>query len=137
MEAKFLNIESSSNILDIIDNEKLLDLHKDRLELFLFAAAIGGLTPTPLNSLKSIVRPERVKSSVIGFPYLTAISVSNMKGNDLNNLVNSEKIFKFADQCANTGFKVIEDIAQNQRDVQGYIGDLLDSKYDELQAIED
>lgn len=132
MEAKFLNIEASSNILEVIDNEKILDLHKDRLELFLFATAIGGLTPTPVTSVKSIVRPERVKNSVIGFPYITAISVSNMKNDDLNGLVNSDKIFKYADQCANTGFMVIEDIIKNQRDVQGYIGDLLDSKYEEL-----
>ncbi len=132
MDAKFLSVEKGNNILEIVDKHKFLGLQKNRLELHLFAAAISKFTPTTIKSKIGIVRDEQVKNNTTALPYITAIHLSNVEGNDINKLLDSDLCFSFLDECANTGYHIIESIISSERDYQGYIGDRIDKIYDSL-----
>jgi len=107
----FLHYDKKKNIKEKVDQADYLGMSQvSRLELFLLAMAIGKKSPTEVQNKDSLVRGEYVHKDLDALPFIISLSIgSNQKEEDIDDLLNDENLFSYAEQCANTGFQVIED----------------------------
>ena len=109
-------------IVNKIDEIKYLNLHngggKDvstsRIDLFLFAMALGMDTiPTEVKHQESFIREEYIKTKHDAFFYSAFIYRMKDKSN-LDCIVNKDKVYKLAQEYANTGFDVIDNMMNSK-----------------------
>jgi hypothetical protein len=140
-----LSIDKRINdaVVPEIDKTKLLGLDKsnvDRIELFLFAMAIGvkqGLR-TPLLASHGFILESSILSNDIAMSEIYSVMVNEMrKRNEEEKIGDKDEAFLVAQEYANTGFQVISEWLSNlkKKDSEAIMWDLLeemDTKYTEL-----
>lgn len=140
-----LSIDKRINdaVVPEIDKTKLLGLDKsnvDRIELFLFAMAIGvkqGLR-TPLLASHGFILESSILSNDIAMSEIYSVMVNEMrKRNEEEKIGDKDEAFLVAQEYANTGFQVISEWLSNlkKKDSEAIMWDLLeemDTKYSEL-----
>lgn len=107
-------------LIDIIDSKKYLDLDKStttRMELFLFAMALGidTKTPTTLSSLSQggLALEQAIKNQDKSLMH--AYYISNLPtGESIDSAADKEKVYSTAQEYANTGFQVLEQYIQTK-----------------------
>lgn len=139
-----LSIDKRINdaIIPEIDKTKLLGLDKsnvDRIELFLFAMAIGvkqGLR-TPLLASHGFILESSILSNDIAMSEIYSVMVREMrKRNEEEKIGDKDEAFLVAQEYANTGFQVISEWLSNlkKKDSEAIMWDLLeemDTKYED------
>jgi hypothetical protein len=99
---KLLEEMNSSNLL----NSK----NASRKELFLYAMSLGTDAPTKINGKRDgLFLTKDLNTSDEALIYTNYIN--NEK--DINELANKEKVYGYAERCANTGFSIIENYLEN------------------------
>lgn len=103
-----------------IDEKKFLGLDNnmtDRIQLFLFAMALGINTgcPTKLDNSDSFVLDQSIKMHHRALMYALYIGEIQDK-NNLEECVDVESVYDLAQRYANTGFLIIEDYMNTKQD---------------------
>lgn len=113
-DTDFLRIDSKlrETTLKNIDNSNFLNFRKlERLDLFLFAAALGINSPTDLPKYEPLVRGELVRQRPESNAIMASIVIGNIKEMDLvDEKISRNYIWYYAERCANTGFHCIDDM---------------------------
>jgi len=139
-----LSIDKKINdvTIPIIDKTKLLGLDKssvDRIELFLFAMALGVKAgkQTPLSSLHGFILESSILSNAGAMSIIDSLLVDEMrKRNEEEKISDKDEAFAIAQVYANTGFNIINDWLSNikKQDEESILWNLideLDTKYEE------
>lgn len=111
-----LHIENKVNneIIPRIDKSLILGLdnsHADRIELFLFAVALGLKvgTRTPLASKHGFIQASAVSGNDSAMALMDSLLVSEARdANEDEKIGNRDEAFYVAEEYANTGFRTIE-----------------------------
>lgn len=124
----FLNIskELKDSVVQSIDDEHYMELQSSstpRLDLFLYALALGKNNPTDIQKKDTFVRNEYLAKNVEAIAMLVAIAYAHKKNfENLEDVLDEKKIGQLADSCANTGFKIIDgDMKENYNGDNGYL----------------
>lgn len=124
----FLNIskEIKNTVIQTIDDEHYMELQSSstpRLDLFIYAMALGKNSPSEIQKKESFVRNEYLAKNVEAITMLVAVAYSHKKDfENLEDVLDEKKIGQLADTCANTGFKIIEgDFKENYSGDNGYL----------------
>lgn len=124
----FLNIskELKDSVVQSIDDEHYMELQSSstpRLDLFLYALALGKNNPTDIQKKDTFVRNEYLAKNVEAIAMLVAIAYAHKKDfENLEDVLDEKKIGQLADSCANTGFKIIDgDMKENYNGDNGYL----------------
>lgn len=109
---------AQKKIVDKIDKNKFLDLNDvsmSRMDLFIFAMALGieSNIESNVKSKESFVRSEYVKIKHDALLY--SIYIYQLQDKEqLDSIINRDKIFELAQNYANTGFDLIDDMMKNK-----------------------
>lgn len=124
----FLNIskELKDSVVQSIDDEHYMELQSSstpRLDLYLYALALGKNNPTDIQKKDSFVRNEYLAKNVEAIAMLVAITYAHKKDfENLEEVLDEKRIGQLADSCANTGFKIIDgDMQENYNGDNGYL----------------
>lgn len=124
----FLNIskELKDTVIQAIDNEHYMELQANstpRIDLYTYALALGKNNPTKMNKKDTFVRNEYLEKNVEAIAMLVAVSYSYKKDfESLEDVLDDKRIGQLADECANTGFKIIDgDMKENYNGDNGYL----------------
>lgn len=132
--------KQAQQIKNKIDEKKFLGLDNnmtDRIQLFLFAMALGINTgcPTKLENQDSFVLDQSIKMHHRALMY--ALYIGKIKDkNNLDECVNLESVYDLAQRYANTGFSVIEDYLKTKQDsvLQWELIKEMDEEYKAIEA---
>lgn len=123
-----------------IDEKKYLGLDNnmtDRIQLFLFAMALGISTgcPTKLDNQDSFVLDQSIKMHHRALMYALYIGKLEDK-NYIDQSTNLELVYDLAQRYANTGFSVIEDYINSKQDsvLQWELIKEMDEEYNAIEA---
>ena len=125
-----LNI--SKNAKEIIDNIDSInyfllgDKTTSRSELFLFAMALGIDTiPTQLENTHpgGLILEKSIDSTTLSSMY--ASFIRSLQDEQLDEITNKGKVFKMAQEYANTGFENIDDYIKNKKNQKDLAWELL------------
>jgi len=107
-----------------------------RSELFLFAMSLGveSKTETEVISPIGLILDKSIDSTTIALMYSQFIYSLKDPDNDLDTISDLSKVYKTAQQYANTGFEMIEDYlnTKKQEDLMWELFDELDQQYEEI-----
>jgi len=109
----FLYFDKNSKIIDKIDETNFLSLGKSdlgRIELYLYAMSLGKHAGTRLSKKDSFVRGEYVERKLEAIPLITALYLGSKDKISLEKITQDTEMYDYADECANTGFSVIENM---------------------------
>lgn len=125
-----LNIsKNAKEIIDSIDSTNyfsLGDKTTSRSELFLFAMALGIDTiPTQLENTHpgGLILEKSIDSTTLSSMY--ANFISSLQDEQLDEITNKGKVFKMAQEFANTGFENIDDYMKNKKNQKDLAWELL------------
>jgi len=113
----FLFYEKSAGIVEKIDEAKFIGLNlpeTSRLDLYLFAMSLGKGCGTPLSKKDSFIRSEYLKSKLEALPLITSLSLGECTDDNLDPFLDKSRMYNNADECANTGFRIIQDWIENK-----------------------
>lgn len=113
----FLFYDKSTGIVEKIDEEKFLGLNlpdTSRLDLYLFAMSLGKGIGTQLTKKDSFVRSEYLKTRLEALPLIASLSLGECTGDNLDAYLDKNLMYNSADECANTGFKIIKNWIENK-----------------------
>ena len=109
---RFINIEKEkrTKILEKkIDAQNFLSMNKERGLLIKYGIAMGLDNPKELKNKESLYRPEYVRNNPELLAIIACTAIEHMKSSDdLNDVLDSVKMFNLADECLNRGLDVIE-----------------------------
>lgn len=132
--------KQAQKIKNKIDEKRFLGLDNnmtDRIQLFLFAMALGINTgcPTKLDNVDSFVLDQSIKMHHRALMYALYIGKIQEKDN-LEESVNLESVYDLAQRYANTGFSVIEDYMNTKQDsvLQWELIKEMDEEYKVIEA---
>jgi len=107
-------------LIDTIDSKKYLDLDKSttsRMELFLFAMALGieTKTPTIISSLSQggLVLEQAIKNQEKTLMHACYINLMP-ESETIDSAADKEKVYSMAQEYANTGFHILEQYMQTK-----------------------
>jgi hypothetical protein len=113
----FLFYDKNSKVVDKIDERNFLNLGKEsglsRIDLYLYAMAQGKHAGSKLSKKDSLVRGEYVERKIEAIPLITALYIGSKNEFELSKLAKNNKMFEYADECANTGFSAIEQMMES------------------------
>lgn len=125
-----LNIsKNAKEIIDNIDSNNyfaLGDKTTSRSELFLFAMALGIDTiPTQLENTYpgGLILEKSIDSTTLSSMY--ASFINSLQDEQLDEITNKGKVFKMAQEYANTGFENIDDYMKNKKNQKDLAWELL------------
>lgn len=114
----FLYYDKSAGIVEKIDSTKFLGLNSPdtaRIDLYLFAMALGKGMGSKLSKKDSFVRGEYLERKHEATPLIASLSIGTITNyNELDEIVKTNQIYDEADECANTGFRIIESMIEDQ-----------------------
>jgi len=114
----FLYYDKSTGIVDKIDKTKFLGLHSPntpRIDLYLFAMALGKGCGSQLSKKDSFIRGEYVPRKLEAIPLISSLVIgSDDFDKDLDKMITTNKMYEIADECANTGFRMIESMLEEE-----------------------
>lgn len=118
--------ELKDSVVQSIDDEHYMELQSSstpRLDLYLYALALGKNNPTDIQKKDSFVRNEYLAKNVEAIAMLVAITYAHKKDfENLEEVLDEKRIGQLADSCANTGFKIIDgDMQENYNGDNGYL----------------
>ena len=109
--------------IDRIDEIDFFGLGKNsisRSELFLFAMALGleVNTPTELENINSggFILEKSIDGKTKSVMYACYIKRNNLTSEQLDEISNKGEVYKLAEQYANTGFSLIEEYFENEKE---------------------
>lgn len=111
--------KKARKIVEKIDELKYLGLHNSntsRLELFLFAMALGINTPLELENQESFILSQTIKPEDDALLFATSIGYSE-ENNDINQTANKANAYNLAQKCANSGFLMLENMIETENPV--------------------
>lgn len=111
--------KKARKIVEQIDELKYLGLQNSntsRLELFLFAMALGINSPLELENQESFVLGQTIKPEDDALLYATSIGYGE-ESNDLNVTSDKSYVYDLAQKCANSGFLMIENMIENENPI--------------------
>ncbi|MDP4152571.1 MAG: hypothetical protein Q8865_03895 [Bacillota bacterium] len=139
-----LSIDKKINdiTIPIIDKTKFLGLDKssvDRIELFLFAMALGVKVEkkTPISSLHGFILESSILNNEGAMSIIYSLLVDEMrKRNEEEKISDKDEAFAIAQAYANTGFNIINNWLSNikKQDEESILWNLIDemdTKYEE------
>lgn len=112
----FLFYDKSAGIVEIIDETKYLGLNlpdTSRLDLYLYAMALGKGYGSKLSKKDSFVRSEYLKTKLEALPLIVSLTLGVCEDENLDDCLDKNNIYNNADECANSGFKIIKDMIEN------------------------
>ena len=113
-DTDFLRIDKKlrDTIIKNIDNSELLNFKKmERLDLFIFAVALGIDHPTDPPSFEPLIRGELVRQRPESIAEMASIAIGNLTGRDsVDEQISKNYIWYLAEKCDNTGFHCIDDM---------------------------
>ena len=112
----------SKEIISKIDKENLLNLkvqNTDRLDLFIFAMALGHNAPTEFSDGKeALIRGESVRKYPDSLSLMSSIIIGELNDSDnVDEKLNRDYILRYAENCANTGFLILADLLNKDPDM--------------------
>lgn len=132
--------KQAQRIKNKIDEKNFLGLDNnmtDRIQLFLFAMALGINTrcPTKLDNLDSFVLDQSIKMHHRALMYALYIGKIEDK-NNLEECINTESVYDLAQRYANTGFLIIEDYMNTKQEstLQWELIKEMDEEYEAIRA---
>jgi len=113
-DTDFLRIDKKlrDTIIKNIDNSDLLNFKKmERIDLFIFAVALGIDHPTDPPTYEPLVRGELVRQRPESIAEMAAIVIGSLTEKEsVDEKTSKNYIWYFAEKCANTGFHCIDDM---------------------------
>lgn len=139
-----LSIDKNVNdkIIPNIDEKKFMGLDKtnsDRIELFMFAMALGikNQKRTPLRAKHGFILETSIKGFDGAMSSIYSLLVDELrKEHEEDCIDNKELAFKVAEEYANTGFNIIDawmNSGKDEETLQYSLIEEMDSKFEEIQ----
>jgi hypothetical protein len=117
--------EVDDNIVTLIDEENFMELKlgsATRLDLFMYAMALGKDAPSPLANRKSFVRGEDLRRHDDDIALMTALKYSQKEDYEsLEDNLKDKDIAILAEEAANMGFKIIESYIETRTGENAYM----------------
>ena len=137
----YIDKRINETIITKIDETHFLGLNvpdSDRLELFLFAMALGvkqGVR-TPLSTKHGFILEPSIKSVDGAMSYLFSLLVDELKKiNEEDKIDDKDYAFKVAEEYANTGFRIIDELMNKEMDEESQKYGLLEELDEEFESI--
>lgn len=137
----YIDKRINETLIPKIDETHFLGLNvpdSDRLELFLFAMALGvkqGVR-TPLGTKHGFILEPSIKSVDGAMSYLFSLLVDELKKiNEEDKIDDKDYAFKVAEEYANTGFRIIDELMNKEMDEESQKYGLLEELDEEFESI--
>ena len=105
-------------LLKKIDDTNFLNLSKNntsRMGLFLFASALGEISPIKLDKKEGLILESNIKNENIAL--INGAYIGEKKDDiELEELIKKENVYNYIQECSNTGFENISDMIDNKKE---------------------
>ncbi len=112
----------AKELVDSLDEREYFGLGKstiNRAELFLFAMALGvesGMATQVMNPYSGgFILDKSIDSKTRSIMYAQCLFALTDPDNDLDSITDKGRVYKAAEQYANTGFEIIEDYVKTKK----------------------
>lgn len=126
-DVSFLNNtkEVDGNIVTTIDDENFMELKlgtATRLDIFIYAMALGKDSPLQLDNKKTFVRGEDLRRHNSAISLMTALKYSKKEEYEsLEENLRDKDIASLAEEAANMGFKIIQNYMESRTGENAYL----------------
>ena len=113
----YISKDDSSVVVKEIEKTQFLDLHNSkttRIELFLFAMALGSENPIDLDGKEGFVLESNINEIHKALIYSLFYYYNIKDGENFDQFLNKENVYEYVQKCAHSGFQQIEYLMKNK-----------------------